>query len=146
MPTIRSERKLLLDTHDWFWLVNGEERLRKRPNRLLAKIEQAATKMNLLVSAISPWEIAMLEAKGRIRFESGCLKWVKEALAAPGIQFLPLSPEIAVESTRLPGSFHGDPADRILVASARLLNADLVSADEKISAYAQKGWLNVLKA
>jgi len=145
MPTTKSERKLILDTHAWFWLVNGEDRL-KRKRHLLRVVDQAASRMNLYVSAISVWEISMLEAKGRVEFQSGCLKWVKEALSAPGIQLLPLTPEIAVESTRLPGTFHGNPADRILVASARIQHADLVTADEKIHAYARKGWLSVLRA
>ncbi|MFZ2959148.1 MAG: type II toxin-antitoxin system VapC family toxin [Candidatus Ozemobacteraceae bacterium] len=146
MPTTRTEKKLVLDTHVWFWLMNGEERLKKNKHHPLSFINQASERMNLLVSAISVWEISMLEAKGRVRFETGCLKWVKEALSAPGIQLLPLTPEIAIESTRLPGIFHGDPADHILVASARLLNADLVTADEKIHAYAKEGWVCILKA
>ena len=87
----------------------------------------------------------MLESKGRVRFEAGCLKWVKEALSAPGIQQFPLTPEIVIESTRLPGTFHGGPADRILVASARILNADLVTADEKNHAYAKEGGVCILK-
>lgn len=146
MPKAGTEKKLVLDTHVWLWLVNGEERLKKNNHFLLSKIEHAAEKTNLLVSAISVWEIALLEAKKRVRFEVDCLTWVKKALSVFGIQLLPLSPEIAVESTRLPGTFHGDPADRILVASARVLNADLVTADEKIQTYSRKGWVSVLKA
>lgn len=146
MSTGKTERKLVLDTHVWFWLVNGEERLKKNRGHLLSKIDLASDRMNLLVSAISVWEIAMLETKGRVHFESGAKKWIHEALSAPGIQLLPVTPDIAIESTRLPATFHGDPADRILVASARLMNADLVTADEKILAYAKKGWVTILKA
>lgn len=144
MPTGIPDRKLILDTHVWFWLVNGDERLKKK--LVFSRLEDAAERMNLLVPAICVWEIAMLEAKNRVSFATGCLKWVKEALSAPGIQLLPLTPEIAAESTRLPGSFHGDPADRLLVASARFMNADLVTADKRIHAYAQKGWVSLLRA
>jgi len=77
----------------------------------------------------------MLEAKGRIRLSKDCLAWVHDALASPGISLVPLTPEIAVESCRLPGTFHGDPADRILVATARLLGATLLTRDTGILAY-----------
>ena len=77
----------------------------------------------------------MLEAKGRIRLAKDCLAWVHDALTSPGISLVPLTPEIAVESSRLPGTFHGDPADRILVATARLLGATLLTRDAKILTY-----------
>jgi PIN domain nuclease of toxin-antitoxin system len=67
----------------------------------------------LLVSVISVWEIGMLESKGRLLLNLPCEAWVREALKTPGLTLAPLTPEIAVDSTRLPGAFHGDPADRI---------------------------------
>ena len=60
---------------------------------------------------------------------------VREALATPGLSLIPLSPEIAIQSRRLPGQFHGDPADRILVATARVTGARLMTSDRKILAY-----------
>jgi PIN domain nuclease of toxin-antitoxin system len=122
------EKVLLLDTHVWLWLVGGVEPL-KRP--VLSAVEGAARRGRIRVSAISVWELAMLEAKGRIRLSKDCLAWVREALSAPGTSLVPLTPEIAVETSRLPGEFHGDPADRILVATARLLGATLLTRDEK---------------
>jgi len=80
----------------------------------------------------------MLEAKGRIRLSKDCLSWVHDALSSPGISLVPLTPEIAVESCRLPGTFHGDPADRILVATARLLGATLITRDTMILSYGRK--------
>ena len=77
----------------------------------------------------------MLEAKGRIRLGSPCQQWVEEALATPGLTLVPLTPEIALDSSRLPGDFHGDPADRIIVATARRLGARLLTRDEKLLAY-----------
>lgn len=86
----------------------------------------------------------MLESKGRLGFGIPILDWMKHATSAPGISISPLSMEVAVESAMLPGSFHGDPADRIIVATARVLRALLVTADQKIIEYGRGGFLNVL--
>ena len=126
------EKVLLLDTHVWIWVVGGVEPLKRS---VLSAVEGAARGGRIRVSAISVWEVAMLEAKGRIRLTKDCLAWVQEALAAPGTSLVSLTPEIAVESSRLPGTFHGDPADRILVATARLLGGTLLTRDERILAY-----------
>lgn len=134
--------RLLLDTHVWVWLMNGDNR--QLGSDVIARIEDVASVGEVYVSAISVWEVAMLESKGRIRIFKDCLDWVRDALAAPGVQLLPLSPEIAVASCRLPGAFHGDPADRILVASARLGDMHLVTYDERIVAYATERFVSVL--
>ena len=126
------ENLLLLDTHAWLWLVGGAEPLKRS---VLSTVEQGARQGRIRVSAISVWEVAMLEAKGRIRLSKDCLAWVHDALASPGLSLVPLTPEIAVESSRLPWTFHGDPADRILVATARLLGATLLTRDTGILAY-----------
>ncbi len=86
----------------------------------------------------------MLEARGKIKFNVNCMDWVDEALSAPGISLEPLSPEIAIESSRLPGDFHGDPADRIIVATARKLGATLVSSDKEILEYSGEGYIKTL--
>jgi PIN domain nuclease of toxin-antitoxin system len=135
------EKVLLLDTHVWLWLVGGAEPL-KRP--VLSAVEGAARRGRIRVSAISVWEVAMLDVKGRIRLSKDCLAWVQEALSAPGTSLVPLTPEIAVESSRLPGEFHGDPADRILVATARLLGATLLTRDERILAYGKGKLVSVM--
>jgi PIN domain nuclease of toxin-antitoxin system len=107
-------------------------------------VEEAAHFGLVGVSAISVWEVAMLEAKGRIRLSKDCLSWVNEALRAPGLGLIPLTPEIAVDSSRLPGVFHGDPADRILVATARRQGAILLTRDEKILSYGKAKHLSVM--
>lgn len=132
----------LLDTHAWIWLLLGDPILQKKA--ALAAIEQAALDARLLVSAISVWEIGMLEAKGRIVLPLDIMQWVENALAVPGIRLHPLTPAIAVQSSRLPGAFHGDPADRILVATARTLGAVLVTRDTKILAYGAAGLVKTL--
>src|ERR1019366_6133411 len=92
---------LLLDTHYWIWMQLGEAS--HFTERMLTAIRQAAASGSLLVSAISVWELGMLEAKGRIRLKPSCEEWVKEALAAPGQALASITPEIALESSRLPG-------------------------------------------
>lgn len=134
---------LLLDTHVWIWLLNGSPEL-KSSNHLL-EIEKAMKHSSLRISAISVWEIGMLEAKGRIRFKMDCLEWVQQALSAPGTILTPLSPEIAIESSRLPGNFHGDPADRIIVATARHLHGILVTQDKNILNYGKLDYVKVLE-
>jgi PIN domain nuclease of toxin-antitoxin system len=131
---------LLLDTHAWIWLFDRDPRIRSCVN----DIEAAASQGELGIAAISVWEIAMLESKSRLELKFDVLTWVRRALNVPGLTLVPLSPEVAVESTRLPGSFHNDPADRIIVATARVLNATLVTKDEQILAYGKQGAVKVL--
>jgi len=113
-------------------------------NRCLKAIESAAYEGRLHVSPMTVWEIGMLVAKKRIRLGMDCLVWVQNALAVPGTHLCPLSPEIAVDSTRLPGNFHGDPADRLLVATARIMRLTLVTQDEKILRYGEKGFVKAV--
>lgn len=134
---------ILLDTHVWIWLLNGDE------NRIHAKslsfIEHAAQSSNVKISAISVWELGMLESKGRVQIPMNCLDWVNRALNAPGISLAEITPEIAIESSRLPGKFHSDPADRLIVASARNLDATLITHDKSIISYSKEGYLRVLE-
>ena len=134
--------RLLLDPHIWIWLMNGDDD--NLDSLTVTAIEEAAAHGRVYVSAISVWEVAMLESKGRIRLSRDCLDWVRQALDAPGVLLLPLSPEISVASSRLPGKFHGDPADRILAASARLHDLSIVTHDERILAYGAEQYVSVL--
>jgi PIN domain nuclease of toxin-antitoxin system len=86
----------------------------------------------------------MLEAKGRITLSRPVDDWVRLALSAPGTRLLPIEPQIAIESTRLPGALHGDPADRLLVASARVMAGRLATRDGRIIEYSQSGNVDVL--
>ena len=133
---------LLLDTHYWIWLQYGAKpALTSKEIRI---VDQAATRGNLLLSVISVWELGVLEAKGRVRLQTPCDQWVREALATPGLSLAPLTPEIALESSRLPGLFHGDPADRIIVATARSLGARLLTRDQKMIEYGQQRHVKVV--
>jgi PIN domain nuclease of toxin-antitoxin system len=134
--------RFLFDTHIWVWLLNGDFRIKR--SHLLPRIAGASRQSGLYASAISIWEIAMLEAKGRIAFSTGIAAWIEDAVKAPGFQVFPLLPEISIDSTRLPGHFHGDPADRIIVATARFLKCTLITADKKILSYSAGGYLEAI--
>ena len=133
----------LLDTHVLVWLLSGNSRLGVQARPL---IQQAAEENTLLVSAITPWEIAMLVSKGRLALDRDVGEWVKTALALPGIRLEPLSPEIAIASTRLPGTIHADPADRIIVATVRQVGAVLLTEDQRLLDYGAAGHLRTLRA
>ncbi len=134
----------LLDTHVWFWLVRGREG--RLAARTAAKLEQTALGAPLGVSVISVWEIALLAAKGRIGLGMPVHEWVEAALNRPGFMLVGLEPEIAIESCALPGDFHADPADRFLVATARLKNAVIVTRDKRILKYGKLGHVKVMAA
>jgi PIN domain nuclease of toxin-antitoxin system len=99
-----------------------------------------------LVSAITPWEIALLVSKNRLKLNRDVLVWLRDALEKPGITLVPLEPEIAVGCTRLPWEMHPDPADRILITTARHLGATLITADGVLLEFAGKGHFRVMDA
>jgi PIN domain nuclease of toxin-antitoxin system len=134
---------VLLDTHVLIWLVQGDSRLSPKAVHF---IENAAQERAVAVAAISIWEIGMLAAKGRLQLAKDVQEWVADVLALPGLRLAPLEPAIAIASCRLPGELHGDPADRILAATARHLDATLVTADEKLLAYGEAGYVRVMDA
>lgn len=136
--------RILLDTHVWIWMVSGE--MDRIAPSAVEQIRRGAERGRLLVSAISVWEVAMLQAKGRITLSLELEEWVRRGLAAPGVRLAELSPEILVESTRLPGEPHGDPADRMLIATARRMGAALVTRDTAILGYARSGYVSVVDA
>ncbi len=144
MAKTEAGRALLLDTHVWVWYVEGERSRFAR--RIEPLVEAAVTRGHLLVSAISVWEIAQLDALRRLELTEDVRTWVARALAFPGVQLKGLSPSIAIESTRLPGEPYRDPADRILIATARLTGAALVTCDARVLAYAKQGHLRVVDA
>lgn len=122
---------IVLDTHIWVWWVHGDKRLTE------TQIETVtANETNVIgVSAISCWEVAKLVEYGRLVLSLPPKEWLEQALSYPGIRLLELTPEIAVESTQLPGEFHRDPADQIIVATARLHNCPLVTSDGNLLNY-----------
>ena len=122
---------IVLDTHIWVWWVHGDERLTPTQLEVIRDNEAGA----IGVSAISLWEIAKLVENGRLELPVPLEKWFTQALNYPGVQLIELTPTIAAESTRLPGEFHRDPADQIIVATARIMKCKLVTSDERILNY-----------
>lgn len=133
---------LLLDTHAWLWYAEGVTG--RIPMPALQAIEEARRRYDLHVSSVSIWEIGMLHAKGRIALALPIREWVKRALALPGLGLRTMDSEVALESTQLPDAPHGDPADRFLIATARVHGLALVTADAKIIEYGRQGHVHVL--
>ena len=133
----------LVDTHMLIWMVEDVPRLGVRTAEVLNK---AGRESRIAVSAITPWEIGLLVNKGRLQLSADVMHWIRTALSKPGVQLAPLEPEIAVSSTRLPFEMHADPADRILVATARHLGATLVTADRALLDLSGKGHFKALDA
>ncbi len=122
---------IVLDTHIWIWWVHGDAALSAATRMTL----DAAGPTCIGVSAISGWEVTKLVERGRLTLPCAVFDWIHQALTYPGVRLIELSPRISVESTQLPGTFHRDPADQIIVATSRILNAPLVTVDTKILNY-----------
>ncbi len=142
MPIIKQlkQHKILLDTHVWIWVMTGNSCLR---DSFCKSFEMIAKMDGVLISPISIWEVGMLVEKKRIEIEMDVLAWVDQALDSVGIQLAPITPRIAIQSSRLPGTLHADPADRLLIATAHEENAVLVTCDEKILGYGQDKFISV---
>ena len=121
----------VVDTHIWVWWIHGDAALSAPTRELLDSSEQSG----IGVSAISCWEVAKLVERQRLSLPCPVFDWIQQALSYPGVRLLDLSPRVCVESTQLPGTFHRDPADQIIVATARVFDAPLVTVDAKILAY-----------
>ncbi len=142
-PTGSAPGLLLLDTHVLLWSGFKDRRLGRKAT---AAINVASRESRIRISAVTPWEIGLLASKKRINLHLDTLAWIREALSKAGVRLVPLEPEIAVESTRLPFEMHPDPADRILVATARHLGATLVTADGALLKLSAKGHFRAMDA
>jgi len=141
MPKVNS-KYLLLDTHVWVWLINADDRLNRK--KYLKIIEQYSDQGAVRVSAISVWELGMLVAKGRLILSKNIHEWVQEALNSKGISLEPLSIDILLESAFMGDEAHGDPADRMILTTAKNINAMIMTADKKIIFYCRHHNLNVM--
>ena len=122
---------IVLDTHIWVWWVHGEASLPKNYQEYLTAHEIEG----LGVSIISCWEVAKLVEYQRLQLPYSIAEWLNLALNYPHIRLLDLTPEIIVDSTQLPGTFHHDPADQLIVATARLYHCPVLTVDRKIIDY-----------
>ena len=124
---------IVLDTHALVWWVTGDTSLSKKAKNAIAR-ELAGGE--IVVSSISAWEIAMLVAREKLVLTMDVGRWLVTVGEIEGVRFVPVDVEIATKSVALPGEFHNDPADRMIVATARKLAVPLVTKDAKIRSYA----------
>lgn len=120
---------LLLDTHVWLWWLTGSAHL---PAAQRDALDRAATRSLPALSAISLWEAQMLVAKGRIALTEPFAQWIASVAAPDAVRLLPVDVDVIAELHALPASFHGDPADRLIVATARAHALPLATHDRTI--------------
>jgi PIN domain nuclease of toxin-antitoxin system len=125
---------IVLDTHALIWWVNDDQQLSDRARKAIEK-EINGKEGQVFISTISAWEIALLVEKGRLTLTMDVKDWIDTVTAIEGVRFVPVDNEVAMQSVRLPGEFHPDPADRMIVALARRLSTALITSDAKIQAY-----------
>ena len=133
--------KLTLDTHVLIWYSEGTTLSNDHVNL----IEQTREAGNLYISAISLWEIAMLVHKDKIALSISLNEWIDKIMSTPGFNLIDLSIPILIQSCELPKYEHKDPADRLIIASVRSINSHLMTFDQKIIDYADKGYLKIAK-
>ncbi len=134
---------ILLDTHVLIWSAEGDARLGPKARRVIAERNQTDP---FHVSAISAWEIAMLVSKRRLDLGGPAREWLAKAMKHPAWRTVPVDAACAVESVNLPGDFHNDPADRFIIAAARLGDFAVVTADRAILEYSQAGHVKSVDA
>jgi PIN domain nuclease of toxin-antitoxin system len=127
---------ILLDTHAWIWWVTEDRRLSRRAKRA---IDAASRGHGLSLSMISVWEVAKKVEKKQLVLDRPVREWMDQALSAAGLLLLELTPAILIDSCELPQPFHGDPADQMIVASARRHHSQLVTKDETLRRYPHVG-------
>ncbi len=124
--------KYVLDTHVWVWWHMHPKKLSKRVRAIISHPDQYE---ELLLSAISPWEFSKLLEKKRIGISCDPEKWIREALEMSKLRLVPLTPTLSYRSTTLPPPFHEDPADQIIVATAREEKATVLTKDKLLREY-----------
>lgn len=133
---------ILLDTHILIWLAEDDVHLGRQMRETIG----SAAAGDVIVSAISFWEIGMLLEKRRIALSLPLADFARSTATRPDLKVVPVSTEIAVETADLPHGLPGDPGDRILVATARHLGCPLATTDRKILAYSEQGHVQALDA
>jgi len=133
---------LLLDTHAAIWIVEEQP----IASAALSAIDAAYQAGNaVLVSAITAWEIGMLVSRNRLGLAVRPERWFQRLLAVPGVRLAELSPDILIASSFLPGEPPRDPADRIILATARELGATLITRDSLLLKYGEGGQVSTIK-
>jgi PIN domain nuclease of toxin-antitoxin system len=120
---------ILLDTHVWIWWLLGSDQL---PTNERQGLDHLASRGALRLAAVSLWETQMLHAKSRLTLNRPFDIWIRDAAAANVVQIVPLDVEVVIALDGLPASFHGDPADRLVVATSRAHKIPLATHDAAI--------------
>ena len=123
---------IVLDTHTWIWFISNPELLSKRAEMAA---DSAMNAKEIFISSISAWEIALLVEKGRLKLTMDVTDWISQSERLPFFRFIPVDNSIALKAVNLPQPLHSDPADRIIIATAKAIGAPLVTKDEKILKY-----------
>lgn len=134
---------ILLDTQALVWMIEGDARFGERARQVI-DAERATDRV--MIAPISAWEVAMLVGKGRFGLSRPVRQWFDFVLSRPGFDLADLTVAIGTDAGTLPGDIHGDPADRLIVATARALGCPLLTADRKILAYAAAGHVQAIDA
>lgn len=120
---------VLLDTHVWVWWLTRESRLSRTE---LEALDAEARRGELFLASISLWEAQMLHAKGRLELPLAFSDWLERAAAPRMLTLVPMDVGVVLALDKLPPSFHGDPADRLIVATARAHGLPLATHDARI--------------
>lgn len=123
---------IVLDTHVWLWWLSNPEKLTPAASRA---IDDGVRDEGIIISAISTWEIALLVSRGRLELAIDYRDWIAKTEGLPFVHFIPVDNIIALRSIEMPGHFHPDPADRIIVATAMTMGLALVTRDQKMLDY-----------
>jgi PIN domain nuclease of toxin-antitoxin system len=123
---------IILDTHVWVWWVSSPNKISPSAKKI---IDRSMENNEIFISSISAWEIAILVDKDRLRLTLEVNDWIARSERLRFVTFIPIDNSIALKSVFLPGDFHSDPADRIIVATAIIAGAPIVTRDEKILSY-----------
>jgi PIN domain nuclease of toxin-antitoxin system len=140
---VGSKSVILLDTHVVIWAAMDDARLGKVARTHIESFDRSNP---FCVSAISAWEIALLVQKGRVNLGAPAKPWLIQLMNHQGWRNLPVDFDIAIESVNLPGDLHSDPSDRIIIATARLNDCTILTADRAILDYAKAGHVKALDA
>ena len=133
--------RLLIDTHVLVWIVFAEPHIK---SSTLEAIEEASMDHSLFLSPISLWEIALKHSRGKLNLDRPIRDWLHHALSIANLNLVPITPSIAAECAELPSTFHGDPADRIIAATARAEGFTLVTHDKILLQLSRQGYFKTL--
>jgi len=143
MPRTSEAGSLLLGTHVWIWFMLANPELAISGGNV---INRAVASGRLRVAAMWIWEAVLLASRGRVAPGRLLAQWITEAVSARGLSIEPLRAHVAIEASSLPETFHCDPANRLIVATARVSDAALMTRDQLILDYAARGHLTAIAA